>query len=657
MATLSVLTRLAPGDGAGFPHGAALVARLSHRHFIPATTTIMFSNANTPAHRLRPLAALDRGLLGTGLVAALLLVAPTTVLAAQQETKPQTPARESANQTAPRAPAANPGREKVAPAAQDGRVSRTQRATNPTSATAPAVNVGAAPGTEAGQAAQTAVDFMRFEPAELDFGEMAAEVAETMTVKVVNTSDEPILISRIVPSCGCTTTNFTRDPIPPGGFGEAEFTLKPPARQGVDLVKRATFMFDGKPPVVLTLKGTVVEYVRIAPDFIDAPAADETKDGVIELTSVDGQPFRVVSANPPIVDDIEGEPATAHTVRINWDKWIEAGRSPKLSIVTDHPKATTLGVTIKRSIRDIRQPTPPVNRPERVDRAQATTPLIQAVKAGDATTAKLLIESGADVNAPDVVGGGRTALHWAVKDLRKDLIPVLLDAKANIEAPERQGKTPLAIACEGKDLEVVTMLVERGANVNVRDQIGGSPLLWASGLGTPEMVKYLISKGAEVNVVDVNGMTPLLWASGIGGSETVAVLLSAGADVEVADRITGDTALMRAARTGRPETVKLLLGAKSKVNARNQVGMTPFMLAAASGSVEKLKLLKDAGADIAAKDVKGWNALDHARNRVDTERAAVVEFVAAIVPESGAATSAASPAAPATRPVGQSGQQ
>jgi hypothetical protein len=45
--------------------------------------------------------------------------------------------------------------------------------------------------------------------------------------------------------------------------------------------------------------------------------------------------------------------------------------------------------------------------------------------------------------------------------------------------------------------------------------------------------------------------------------------------------------------------------------------MTPWLIAAASGKAEKLQALKEAGANVQATDARGWNAVDHARNRAD----------------------------------------
>jgi len=479
---------------------------------------------------------------------------------------------------------------------------------------------------------------LRFDPPELDFGDMTADVSMTKIIKLCNDGDVPITITRAIPGCGCTTPSWPKDPILPGECGEAEITLRPGSKQGIELRKQVTFQLDGFAPAVMTLRGLVAEFVRVQPDLVDAPAPDASaedaaKMGEIRLDATDETAFRILSVNPPIVKDLSDAAATSHVLRIDWDTWKESGRSPKLAIITDHPKAPSLTVMVKRSIKDSQgaAPTPPP-----VAKSQPANPVISAVRANDENALKLQIAGGADLNAADAIGGGRTALHWAVKDGRRNLAALLIEAKANLEATDRVGKTPLSVACEGKDLEMVRLLVERGADVNSRDMIGGSPLLWASGLGTPAIVRYLIEKGADVNVVDVNGLTPLLWASGIGSPETVDALLNAGAKVNIADTITGDTALMRAARTGKLEAVTLLVKAGADVNERNRVGMTPFMLASGFGSIEKIETLRKADADLAATDVKGWNALDHARNRVDADREKVIAYLEPIVPASTA---------------------
>src|SRR5262245_45000743 len=60
----------------------------------------------------------------------------------------------------------------------------------------------------------------------------------------------------------------------------------------------------------------------------------------------------------------------------------------------------------------------------------------------DARMVEFLIDRGADVH----LAGGRehyTALHFAARDLRKDILPVLLAAGADANAQDGNGWTPL----------------------------------------------------------------------------------------------------------------------------------------------------------------------------------------------------------------------
>lgn len=52
-----------------------------------------------------------------------------------------------------------------------------------------------------------------------DFGTIPQGVPVTHTFKVTNTGSEPLTITNVKASCGCTATEYTREAIPPGGEG------------------------------------------------------------------------------------------------------------------------------------------------------------------------------------------------------------------------------------------------------------------------------------------------------------------------------------------------------------------------------------------------------------------------------------------------------
>jgi ankyrin repeat protein len=464
---------------------------------------------------------------------------------------------------------------------------------------------------------------VRLEPEVLDLGEMVVDTAKSGKVKIVNISDKPITISKAITSCGCTTAGTPKDPIPPGGSAEVEISLKPGPKPGVPLSKRVTFQIDGHAPALLTVQGKVPAYITMTPDMLEAPPEGKTSEGAINMKSVDNTPFKITAVVPPIISDIPADAKAEHTLHVDWKAWDETGKTIKLTISTDHPKVPSLSCLIRRPISPTGDPRAPAAQSPA---ERAASALVTAARAGDVDRVKKALDDGSNVNAPDSAGG-RTALHWAAKEGHAPVVALLLSKGADVNVKDRAGKSPLCIAGENGKVEVLKQLLDAKSDVNMTDRMGGTPLMWAAALGTPDTVGLLIDRGATVNVVDKNGLTPLLWAASTGDPRTVELLIARKADLAAADNLTGDTALMRAVRNGKVESVKALIAAKAAIDARNRQDMTPWLIAAANGRVDKMQALKDAGADTAAKDKRGWNAVDHARNRSDGSRAEVLKYL------------------------------
>jgi ankyrin repeat protein len=574
------------------------------------------------------------GTLSTTIVAVALASSATA-----QDTpavKPAAPAAAPATDK----PAIKPGGPTAAPTATKENPLAPRRAARPGDAVAP---TGETPGKQAGGdptaaagPAGTAIPneppVVEFDPPIADMGEMIADVAKTVVVKIKNISDQPVRISKAIPGCGCTTPTWPKDPIPPGGSGDCEITLRPGSKQGIKLSKKVTFQLENHAPVTLTVEGNVVAYVTMVPDMLDSPAdaaSGSAKPTDVVLESTDGTAFKVLEVNPPVVKNIPLEAKTKHTLAIDWATWSESGSQPKIMFKTDHPKAASMTMLVKRQFNAPNSDAP--NAPRTPPAGPGTTALINAVRAGDLAKISSELAGGADVNERDRTGQ-RTALHWAAKGGNRAAMEKLFEAKADPNVKDRQGRSPLWGAVE-TDLETVKLLLDKGADVNARDQINSSPLLWAAGFGKPETVGFLITKGADVKATDDNGWTPLIWAAGLGQPQTVELLVKAGADLKAADKQTGDTPLLRGARTGKVESLKILIDAGADISAKNKLGQTSLHLAAASGSPEKVAILLAAKADPAALDDKGWAPIDHAMNRTTGDKAKLLELLKPVSPE------------------------
>src|SRR5438105_1972113 len=84
-----------------------------------------------------------------------------------------------------------------------------------------------------------------------------------------------------------------------------------------------------------------------------------------------------------------------------------------------------------------------------VHTAGQDTKLTEAVKKGDATAVRALIKARADVNAPEA--DGMTPLHWAALQKNLNAAHLLIQAGANAKSTTRFGITPLTLAATNGD--------------------------------------------------------------------------------------------------------------------------------------------------------------------------------------------------------------
>jgi cytohesin len=162
-----------------------------------------------------------------------------------------------------------------------------------------------------------------------------------------------------------------------------------------------------------------------------------------------------------------------------------------------------------------------------------STPLHIAAYKGHVEIVKILLDRGADLNAKD--NTGHAPLHWAAIEGHVDVVRVLLDRGANPNAKNNTGHTPLHNAAYFGHVEIVKILLDRGADLNAKDNTGHAPLHWAAIEGHVDVVRVLLDRGANPNAKNNTGHTPLHNAAYFGHVEIVKLLLERGADPRIAD--------------------------------------------------------------------------------------------------------------------------
>ena len=109
--------------------------------------------------------------------------------------------------------------------------------------------------------------------------------------------------------------------------------------------------------------------------------------------------------------------------------------------------------------------------------------VFEAIESGDTIRLQQYLAGGADINIRKDYGEGpplelkaATPLHLAVIIGKTEIIKLLLDNGANVNAKAEDDITPLHIAQLNDDKKIAKLLIENGADINARDKYGLTPM-------------------------------------------------------------------------------------------------------------------------------------------------------------------------------------
>jgi ankyrin repeat protein len=231
--------------------------------------------------------------------------------------------------------------------------------------------------------------------------------------------------------------------------------------------------------------------------------------------------------------------------------------------------------------------------------------LIDAIKKSDIPAVSSLISSGS-VNINDEPW----PLHRAAELGRVEIMTVLLDAGADINAVDRSQLTACHVAILDNRFDALKLLHERGANLGVVDSRGNSLLSYVSIFDRSESERFvilLLDAGAPID-----GLSNRVVMSFVKSVAVFNRLVASGVNFTAMRDDYGDTLCHHVARNVTCEDdLRFLVNVfgNGAVHAVDHQGATPLHFGAASDN-DKLavRVLVELGAEIDRQDNDGWTA-------------------------------------------------
>uniref|UniRef100_A0A671YE45 Tetratricopeptide repeat, ankyrin repeat and coiled-coil containing 2 n=1 Tax=Sparus aurata TaxID=8175 RepID=A0A671YE45_SPAAU len=246
----------------------------------------------------------------------------------------------------------------------------------------------------------------------------------------------------------------------------------------------------------------------------------------------------------------------------------------------------------------------------------------------------LLLEFGASVDAPSE--SGLTPLGYAAAGGHMAIVTALCRKRAKVDHLDKNSQCALVHAALRGHMEVVKFLIQCDWSLGPQQQQSPQTqqqasftkshavqqaLIAAASMGYTEIVSYLLDlpekdeeevERAQINNFDTLwGETALTAASGRGKLEVCRLLLEQGAAVAQPNR-RGIVPLFSAVRQGHWQIVDLLLTHGADVNLADKQGRTPLMMAASEGHLGTVEFLLAQGASLSQMDKEGLTALSWA---------------------------------------------
>ncbi|XP_059176383.1 protein phosphatase 1 regulatory subunit 16A-like isoform X2 [Physella acuta] len=245
------------------------------------------------------------------------------------------------------------------------------------------------------------------------------------------------------------------------------------------------------------------------------------------------------------------------------------------------------------------------NKRRKTDRVQfvANIALLESAARNDLEEVRRLLENKV---SPDVTNeDGLTALHQCCIDDNEEMLKLLLEFGANVNACDSEMWTPLHAAATCGHVTLCKHLIERGAELLAVNADGNMPYDICEDEITLDYIETEMAKrGITQEQIDTTRLTTERQML-----NDLKELVASGGDLEFKDAV-GATMLHIAAANGFLDAVEFLLDHHVSVDARDNESWQPIHAAAYWGQLDILELLVQNGADLDAKTKTGETPFD-----------------------------------------------
>ncbi len=211
---------------------------------------------------------------------------------------------------------------------------------------------------------QIATTKMQLSGTEHDFGKFKEEAGrQTFDFIITNTGTEPLVIQNVVASCGCTTPEWTRQPIPAGAKGKITAIYDPKDRPG-QFNKTLSVYTNTKPEVsVLVIKGEVIPHEKTVEElftFAVGPVRFESNHLAFTSVKKNEKKMRVMqlinTSSSPVKVEFDGLPP--HLVLKSSPETLKPGQKGMVEgtyDATKNPGWGTLSDMVKIKLNGVNQ--------------------------------------------------------------------------------------------------------------------------------------------------------------------------------------------------------------------------------------------------------------------------------------------------------------